>query len=74
MKSMSRAKVFGALLNGLGLAIEIAPLRSSRSEILKVYDELPAAHKKQGSKFKNQSNHKNDNFYKIRKSIKNGFW
>ena len=34
MKSMSRAKVIGPLLIGLGQAIEIAPLRSSTSEIL----------------------------------------
>ena len=34
IKSMSRAKVIGPLLIGLGLPIEIAPLRSSTSEIL----------------------------------------
>ena len=34
IKSMSRAKVIGPLLIGLGQAIEIAPLRSSTSEIL----------------------------------------
>ncbi len=34
MKSMSRAKVIGPLLIGLGLPIEIAPLRSSTSDIL----------------------------------------
>ena len=34
MKSMSRAKVSGPLLIGLGQAIEIAPLRSSTPEIL----------------------------------------
>ncbi|MDC3016519.1 phosphate acyltransferase [Candidatus Pelagibacter sp.] len=34
IKSMSRAKVIGPLLIGLGLAIEIAPLRSSTSDIL----------------------------------------
>ena len=34
IKSMSRAKVIGPLLVGLGLPIEIAPLRSSTSEIL----------------------------------------
>ena len=33
IKSMSRAKVIGPLLIGLGQAIEIAPLRSSTSEI-----------------------------------------
>ena len=31
---MSRAKVIGPLLVGLGLQIEIAPLRTSTSEIL----------------------------------------
>ena len=31
---MSRAKVIGPLLVGLGLPIEIAPLRTSSSEIL----------------------------------------
>ena len=34
IKSMSRAKVIGPLLIGLGLPIEIAPLRSSTSEII----------------------------------------
>ena len=34
IKSMSRAKVIGPLLIGLGLPIEIAPLRTSTSEIL----------------------------------------
>ncbi len=34
IKSISRAKVIGPLLIGLGLPIEIAPLRSSTSEIL----------------------------------------
>ena len=34
IKSMSRAKVIGPLLVGLGLPIEIAPLRTSTSEIL----------------------------------------
>ena len=34
IKSMSRAKVIGPLLIGLGLPIEIAPLRSSTSDIL----------------------------------------
>jgi malate dehydrogenase (oxaloacetate-decarboxylating)(NADP+) len=34
IKSMSRAKVIGPLLVGLGQPIEIAPLRSSTSEIL----------------------------------------
>ena len=34
IKSMSRAKLIGPLLIGLGLPIEIAPLRSSTSEIL----------------------------------------
>ena len=34
IKSMSRAKVIGPLLVGLGLPIEIAPLRTSSSEIL----------------------------------------
>ena len=34
IKSMSRAKVIGPLLVGLGLPIEIAPLRSSTSEII----------------------------------------
>ena len=34
IKSMSKAKVIGPLLIGLGLPIEIAPLRSSTSEIL----------------------------------------
>ncbi len=34
IKSMSRAKVIGPLLIGLGLPIEIAPLRSSMSEII----------------------------------------
>ena len=34
IKSMSRAKVIGPLLVGLGLPIEIAPLRGSTSEIL----------------------------------------
>ncbi len=34
IKSMSRAKVIGPLLIGLGQAIEIAPLRSSTSDIL----------------------------------------
>ena len=31
---MSRAKVFGPLLIGLGLPLEIAPLRTSTSEII----------------------------------------
>ena len=31
---MSRAKVIGPLLIGLGLPIEIAPLRTSTSEII----------------------------------------
>ena len=35
IKSMSRAKVIGPLLIGLGLPIEIAPLRTSTSEIIK---------------------------------------
>ena len=34
IKSMSRAKVIGPLLIGLGLPIEIAPLRTSTSEII----------------------------------------
>ena len=34
IKSMSRAKLIGPLLIGLGLPIEIAPLRSSTSDIL----------------------------------------
>ena len=34
IKSMSRAKVIGPLLIGLGLPIEIAPLRSSTSDII----------------------------------------
>ena len=34
IKSMSRAKVIGPLLIGLGLPIEIAPLRSSTSELI----------------------------------------
>ncbi len=34
IKSMSRAKVIGPLLIGLGLPIEITPLRSSTSEII----------------------------------------
>ncbi len=34
IKSMSRAKVIGPLLIGLGLPIEIAPLRTSASEII----------------------------------------
>ena len=34
IKSMSRAKVIGPLLIGLAQPIEIAPLRSSTSEIL----------------------------------------
>ncbi len=34
IKSMSRAKLIGPLLIGLGLPIEIAPLRTSTSEIL----------------------------------------
>ena len=34
IKSMSRAKLIGPLLIGLGLPIEIAPLRSSTSEII----------------------------------------
>ena len=34
IKSMSRAKVIGPLLIGLGQPIEIAPLRSSTSEII----------------------------------------
>ncbi len=34
IKSISRAKVIGPLLIGLGLPIEIAPLRSSTSEII----------------------------------------
>ncbi len=34
IKSLSRAKVIGPLLIGLGLPIEIAPLRSSTSEII----------------------------------------
>ena len=34
IKSMSRAKVIGPLLVGLGQPIEIAPLRSSTSEII----------------------------------------
>ena len=34
IKSMSKAKVIGPLLIGLGLPIEIAPLRSSTSEII----------------------------------------
>ena len=34
IKSMSRAKLIGPLLIGLGQAIEIAPLRSSTSDIL----------------------------------------
>ena len=34
IKSMSRAKVIGPLLVGLGLPIEIAPLRTSTSEII----------------------------------------
>ena len=36
IKSMSRAKVIGPLLIGLGLPIEIAPLRSSTSEIINI--------------------------------------
>ena len=34
IKSMCRAKVIGPLLIGLGLPIEIAPLRTSTSEII----------------------------------------
>ena len=34
IKSMSRAKVIGPLLVGLGLPIEIAPLRTSTSELI----------------------------------------
>ena len=34
IQSMSRAKLIGPLLIGLGQAIEIAPLRSSTSDIL----------------------------------------
>ena len=34
IKSMSRAKLIGPLLIGLGLPIEIAPLRSSTSDII----------------------------------------
>ena len=34
MKTIGDAKVIGPLLIGLGLPIEIAPLRSSTSEIL----------------------------------------
>ena len=42
MKTLSNAKVIGPLLIGLGLPIEIAPLRSSTSEILNLASDVDA--------------------------------
>ena len=41
IKSMSRAKLIGPLLIGLGLPIEIAPLRSSTSDIINLASIAP---------------------------------